>query len=507
MQDVSNFNVFDKYFVEYNKKKSELIDAMSVIFDSNKIDLLWLYLEKMSNSNLNDYHNGIPSISSVKKYLTNDNILKTLDKEYWTIVIHESKILNYVSSSVKEEFSKSLKNFNMPEFNQNNVETTIRGLIKDLPSLFKQRLEDAFNVLSKEHKTNSSNMFNKRMVFKIANYNNNYIFSSDFLSRRCDAIDDICSTINQLLGYEQVEYNFTKGKAYQIANSNKFGQWIKLNENVAIKLFKVGTAHLEIRPEIADLLNSIIANGTIPNMSDDWYQKNKNEKQKEFHDMTEVLLSKKVIDEISKTLASLQNNSKVLLSKDTIEVLSYIDSNFEYVDGIPKFSYDVTSVLKHLFEFKTIPEYKSYQYYPTPNEIVDEIQKYVPITGNILEPSAGTGNLIFGLNKEKITCIELSKFHNIILKAKGFNSVEMDFLTYNTDEKYDCIVMNPPYSKNRALLHVNHAVKLLSENGYILAVLPTGKVNDIQYSYEVIEKFNSVFDKTNIHTSLVKIFK
>ena len=115
--------------------------------------------------------------------------------------------------------------------------------------------------------------------------------------------------------------------------------------------------------------------------------------------------------------------------------------------------------------------------------------------------------MIFGLNKEKITCIELSKFHNIILKAKGFNSVEMDFLTYNTDEKYDCIVMNPPYSKNRALLHVNHAVKLLSENGYILAVLPTGKVNDIQYSYEVIEKFNSVFDKTNIHTSLVKIFK
>ena len=99
MQDVSNFNVFDKYFVEYNKKKSELIDAMSVIFDSNKIDLLWLYLEKMSNSNLNDYHNGIPSISSVKKYLTNDNILKTLDKEYWTIVIHESKILNYVSSN------------------------------------------------------------------------------------------------------------------------------------------------------------------------------------------------------------------------------------------------------------------------------------------------------------------------------------------------------------------------------------------------------------------------
>lgn len=49
-----------------------------------------------------------------------------------------------------------------------------------------------------------------------------------------------------------MEYNFTKGKAYQIANSNKFGQWIKLNENVAIKLFKVGTAHLEIRPEIAD---------------------------------------------------------------------------------------------------------------------------------------------------------------------------------------------------------------------------------------------------------------
>jgi 16S rRNA G1207 methylase RsmC len=72
-------------------------------------------------------------------------------------------------------------------------------------------------------------------------------------------------------------------------------------------------------------------------------------------------------------------------------------------------------------------------------------------------------------------CVELSSSRCEILKAKGFNNVICeDFVMWaqKTDQKFDRIVMNPPFADGRALQHVRLALTLLKTEGKLTAVVP-----------------------------------
>ena len=87
---------------------------------------------------------------------------------------------------------------------------------------------------------------------------------------------------------------------------------------------------------------------------------------------------------------------------------------------------------------------------------------------SILEPSAGSGNIIEALKqKEKLYTTSYSKFYfdidciesdqnlQSILKGKNFRVVYNDFLTYDTMKEYDLIIMNPPFSNGCKHLLLN----------------------------------------------------
>lgn len=98
-------------------------------------------------------------------------------------------------------------------------------------------------------------------------------------------------------------------------------------------------------------------------------------------------------------------------------------------------------------------------FYPTPKDVIsimiDDI-KYL-YDYNILEPSAGKGDIIdyiieknthkYGCNisKENIYCIESDIELQHILRDKGYQLLDNDFLTHNSDIIYDYIIMNPPF--------------------------------------------------------------
>ena len=106
---------------------------------------------------------------------------------------------------------------------------------------------------------------------------------------------------------------------------------------------------------------------------------------------------------------------------------------------------------------------------------------------DILEPTAGTGNLIAELIKEnpeayRIDAIEYNKelYHIGKARFKNFNNINWyneSFLDFKTDKKYDYIFMNPPFNinvKGKKYLDidfVNQAYKLLKENGKLCAIL------------------------------------
>lgn len=110
----------------------------------------------------------------------------------------------------------------------------------------------------------------------------------------------------------------------------------------------------------------------------------------------------------------------------------------------------------------------------TPLHVVDQLIELAEIDNNsrVLEPSAGIGNIadkIKGVTNN-IDCIEKMTSYQELLKLKGFNVVGSDFLTYNRINYYDAIIMNPPFSKNQDIQHIQHAYKMLRPGGKLVAI-------------------------------------
>jgi len=110
-------------------------------------------------------------------------------------------------------------------------------------------------------------------------------------------------------------------------------------------------------------------------------------------------------------------------------------------------------------------------FYPTPkalfNRLTSDIRRF---DGNILEPSAGKGDMIRyiydkqgwnGKDSVSIDAIENDERLVNVLVGEGYNVVWDDFLSYETYKEYDFIVMNPPFSNG--VDHVLKALKLAEE--------------------------------------------
>ena len=103
-------------------------------------------------------------------------------------------------------------------------------------------------------------------------------------------------------------------------------------------------------------------------------------------------------------------------------------------------------------------------FFPTPAAIADEMIETAGIEDGmtVLEPSAGMGHIADQLRQHDIEpdVVEMSSSRRELLEAKGYNLVGRDFM--DTTEKYDRIIMNPPFSDRRDFAHVQHAYSLLN---------------------------------------------
>jgi len=127
-----------------------------------------------------------------------------------------------------------------------------------------------------------------------------------------------------------------------------------------------------------------------------------------------------------------------------------------------------------------------------------------------LEPSAGQGGLADLMPKEQTACVEVSKLHCEILKAKGHNVIEADFLQFNRTDWYHRIVMNPPYSQGRWQAHTKHAATMLRRNGILVAVLPVSAKNKFEldgFDCSWSDVYENEFAGTSVSVVLLKAVK
>ena len=119
-------------------------------------------------------------------------------------------------------------------------------------------------------------------------------------------------------------------------------------------------------------------------------------------------------------------------------------------------------------------------FYPTPPEVAEKMLAKVGklYERSILEPSAGKGDLAdaavgkldryYNRCREVVHCIEIEPELQAAIRGKGYPLVGTDFLTFWPDEKYDLILMNPPFANGDA--HLLHAWEIL-DHGDIVCLL------------------------------------
>lgn len=114
-------------------------------------------------------------------------------------------------------------------------------------------------------------------------------------------------------------------------------------------------------------------------------------------------------------------------------------------------------------------------FFPTPEA---EVKKLIDLADikpgmKVLDPSAGMGHIadqIAALNGVDLDVGELAFTLSELLEEKGHNVVAGDFLEYNAGEIYDRIVMNPPFSNDADIHHINHALTMLKDGGKLVAI-------------------------------------
>ena len=123
-------------------------------------------------------------------------------------------------------------------------------------------------------------------------------------------------------------------------------------------------------------------------------------------------------------------------------------------------------------------ERKPYDFYATPIDCVENfINNYGidRIKGNILEPSAGNGNIIQALRRKKvqgtITALELRDEERYNLTQISDKVIIDNFLEWEADKDYDVIIGNPPYTYAREF--IEKCFKIANENTVIIMLLRT----------------------------------
>lgn len=480
--------------------------------------------EKDNASNVHQYISSLDDIVLSNVFQTSkysflreqEQMFHRLKRNYWLEVYKRSNLEDIISSGERKKIIDSLEK-ELPEFNKDNVETTVQGWAADAYKLFSEKVDSIFRRLSGDHVTNQPHGFTKKIIYKnLVSYTwfpktfNMYSFSDYGL----DVIHDLRTSIQLLYSIPLSTKSDTKLVLSSINERNEYTSFD--NDAFKVKVFKNGNAHIEIHPHVAILLNCELAK-LYPNAIPSKHRVKTPEIKEytfEYKHLPEktkttlrefIMYSNITIDQSGSFVIKQKGNTWI--TDEVKEVFNFLGI-FEVGDKEYKCSYNPTEAIRHII-VNGVCDYKSNQFYPTPENIVDDIVEYVGDTTDkrMLEPSAGHGNIANRF--ETIDCIDKEELNTVILKSFHKNVVCGDFLFYNVkkeSEKYDIIVMNPPYSKKQWKTHVEHALSLLNDQGVIYAVLPQGKQNDFE-NCQLLETYENQFDNTAITTCLYKIKK
>ena len=448
-----------------------------------------------------------PSVSSIFSPSGQVKAIANLDAAYWSKAIQLTDVIQYMPQARRDEWHKSIREMTCPEFTEDTVRGTLQALLAQRHQFLAERVDGIFRGLSGEHITNSPAAFGKRMI---VGYVLNEYWSAQY--NKCGLINDLRCVIAKFMGRDEPGYRASEGLI--LALKGRWGEWVQVDGGaLKIRLYKKGTAHIEVHPDMAWRLNSVLAHLYPRAIPPEFRQKPKR-KAKDI-ELIQRPLSFAVID----ALASMKQATRMIKQEGNLrdplrheKVSNALQSEYndkhggselasvlEAIGGVKakegwwQFDYNPSDIIAGIVASGCIPDQKAHQFYPTPEKIARVAVDLAAIGEHdtCLEPSAGIGGIADYLPTDRTTCVETSTLHSDILKAKGFAVVCDDFLKVSTETTFDRIVMNPPFDQGRWQAHTEAAASMLKSDGRLVAILPmSAKGKDL------LPGFNCSYPKT-----------
>lgn len=458
---------------------------------------------------------------NVSGLMQKDKAMAALHSDYWDKALRLTDVLECMPQVRRDEWYELIKKQETPPFEDEAVYLTLQELLNSREKFLAERVEGIFRALSGEHVTNSPAAFGKRMIL--------YVMTSYGTTNYTNEghISDLRKIIARFMGRDEPTGFGMTTRVIQ-AGMDQTGEWLSIDGGaMRIRCYKKGTAHLEIHPDMAWRLNAILAT-LYPTAIPAEFRTAPKRKPKDVELMQKPLPFKvvealanatehSVLDEAGyRKVRRVTPNSLVLKTYEMDKfIVRQAGAVLESIGGVKQraghymFDYYPGRIVNEIIASGCVPDHKSHQFYPTPQELAELAVSYADIEDGmaVLEPSAGQGGIADYLPAGSML-IEVSALHCEILKEKGHsNVVQGDFLNISLG-KFDRIVMNPPFSDGRWQAHVEHAAGMLADCGVLVAVVPSSANEKFKIPGFVIEwlgVYDDCFAGTSVSVAMMRV--
>ena len=475
--------------------------------------------------------------STVEALFRVEGAIAQLNADFWNRALRLTDVLDYMPQARRDQWYEQIRNPEgckasrhngqkdlppLPEFEENTVRSTLQGLLHSRSQFLAERVDGIFRALSRAHVTNQPQGFGKRMIIQ-----------NVFGYQTHGHINDLRCVIAKFMGRDEPKHGATDPVIKAARRQN--GQWMNVDGG-ALRIRVYGgacTAHLEVHPDMAWRLNAILASLYPAAIPAEFRTKPKRARKIKDFELFDRPLPFAVINllagmrpgwrkvkdgwregrqNIPDTRVFDWGSHDKAARKQAEDVLRALGAVLVPADRAEfghcehwAFGYNPSDVLDQVVCSGRIPDQKSHQFYPTPDTLAEKVVELAHEGAtpgmNWLEPSAGQGGLADLMPKDDTCCIEISPLHCQILKAKGHNVIEADFLKWRGIGAFHRICMNPPFSEGRWQAHLQHAATMLFPDGRLVAILPAsakGKLLLEGFDHQYSAVFKNEFSGTSV---------
>lgn len=488
---------------EYNAYKGHINNVADFMAGSDAASALGFFISGNANS-----ERGSSTLSlTCEQLFRREGAVAALNARYWSKALQLTDVMDIMPEARRNEWHEQIRNpegrkkskydkeweiHPLPDFTIENVRSSLLDLLAKRSMFFAERVDGIFRGLSGDHVTNQPQGFGKRMI--IANVIDSFNLTN---YRRTGLINDLRCVVARFMGRDEPGRSASDTLIHSLRG--RYGEWVSVDGGaIRVRLYKKGTAHLEVHPDMAWRLNCILAQ-LYPMAIPAQFRQRPARKSREWELMQRplpaqvctLLSSIKQAQELNPNRHQYRQSSFISVKgaweigrSDNKHAVAEACRVLEMIGGVRhpdnaswwQFDFDPIQVVTDIAISGMVPDQRSHQFYPTPADLATTVAELAEVGADhtVLEPSAGLGGLAAFLPADRTDCVEVSALHAKVLEAKGYRVDQCDFLALPVHKQYDRVVMNPPFDQGRWQAHIEHAAKFVKPGGRLVAVLPSG---------------------------------